>query len=87
MLKKVPSFVLASLKASTYRKGTPRLFRSLRPRWMAFLNILQLSYWSVHRCRHQQEYADNVSYQAASQLSMSAARIRPRQPYRPVTVS
>jgi hypothetical protein len=43
VLKKATSFVLASLNASTYRKGTPRLFRSLRPRWMAFLNILQLS--------------------------------------------
>jgi len=39
MLKKAASFVLASLKGSTYWEyASP--FRSLRPRWTAFLNIL-----------------------------------------------
>ena len=41
MLKKAPSFVLASLRASTYRKGYAFRPFSLRPRWMAFLNILR----------------------------------------------
>ena len=40
MLKKSASFVLASLRGSTYRKGTPRLLASLRPRWTTFLTIL-----------------------------------------------
>jgi hypothetical protein len=40
MLKKAASFVLASLNASTYLKGYASAFRSLRPRWTAFLNIL-----------------------------------------------
>src|SRR5207249_827824 len=36
MLKKAPSFVLASVKASEYGSAS----RSLRPRWLALLNIL-----------------------------------------------
>ncbi len=40
MLKKASSFVLASLKASTYGKEYASASRSLRPRWAAFLNIL-----------------------------------------------
>ena len=40
MLKKASSFVLASLKASTYGKEYASASRSLRPRWTAFLNIL-----------------------------------------------
>jgi hypothetical protein len=55
MLKKTPSFVLASFEASTYRKGYAAVSHSLRPRsgrgasgrasgggveWPAFLNIL-----------------------------------------------
>ena len=40
MLKQSASFVLASLRDPTYRKGTPPP-RSLRPRWTAFLSILQ----------------------------------------------
>ena len=31
-LKRLPSFVLVSLRDSTYRKGTPRLLALLRPR-------------------------------------------------------
>jgi hypothetical protein len=31
-LKRLPSFVLASLRGSTYRKGTPRLLASLENR-------------------------------------------------------
>ncbi len=34
------SFVLASLRASTYIKGTPRLLASLRPRRTDILSIL-----------------------------------------------
>jgi len=41
MLKKSVSFVLASFRSSTYRKGTPRLFALLRPCWTAFLNRLK----------------------------------------------
>jgi putative membrane protein len=41
MLKKASSFVLASLKASTYGKEYASAFRSLRPRWQAFLTILR----------------------------------------------
>jgi hypothetical protein len=40
MLKKAPSFVLASHKASMHLKGYASAFRSLPPRWKAFLNIL-----------------------------------------------
>jgi len=40
MLKKASSFVLASLKASTYRREYASASHSLRPRWIAFLNIL-----------------------------------------------
>jgi hypothetical protein len=40
MLKKASSFVLASLKASTYGKEYASASRSLRPRWTAFLTIL-----------------------------------------------
>ncbi|CBK40250.1 protein of unknown function [Nitrospira defluvii] len=32
-LKRFPSFVLVSLRGSTYRKGTPRLLALLRPCW------------------------------------------------------
>ena len=40
MLQKPSSGVLASLKASTYRKEYASASHSLRPRWAAFLNIL-----------------------------------------------
>ena len=40
MVKKSASFVLASLRGSTYRKGTLHLLASLRPRWTTFLTIL-----------------------------------------------
>jgi hypothetical protein len=40
MLKKAPSFVLASLEASSYAEEYASASRSLRPRWAAFLNIL-----------------------------------------------
>ena len=43
MLKKAASFVLASLKSSTYRTEYASAFRSLRPCWPAFLNILSIS--------------------------------------------
>jgi hypothetical protein len=41
MLKKSASFVLASLRSSTYRTAYASLFRPLRPRWAAILNILR----------------------------------------------
>lgn len=41
MLKKSASFVLAPLRPSTYGKEYASGLRSLRPRWTAFLNILQ----------------------------------------------
>jgi hypothetical protein len=44
MLKKAASFVLASLKASTCHPAYASAFRSLRPRWTAFLTIL----WDLH---------------------------------------
>ncbi len=47
MLKKAPSFVLTSLKASTYRQEYASAFRSLRPRRAAFLNILEKSLRSL----------------------------------------
>jgi len=40
MLKKTSSFVLALLKVSTYHKEYASTFRSLRPCWKVFLNIL-----------------------------------------------
>ena len=40
MLKKFASFVLASLRGSTYGSEYASPLRSLRPRWTAFLNIL-----------------------------------------------
>ena len=46
-LKKSASFVLASLRDSTYRKGTPRPPRSLRPRWTGFLSILLTDAWAL----------------------------------------
>jgi hypothetical protein len=41
MLKKSTSFVLASLRDSTYGTEYASPLRSLRPRRMAFLNILR----------------------------------------------
>ena len=41
MLKKSSSFVLASLRSSTYDKEYASPLHSLRPCWMAFLNILR----------------------------------------------
>src|SRR5262249_51954504 len=41
MLKKPASFVLASLRPSTYLKPYASGLRSLRPRWTVFLNILR----------------------------------------------
>jgi hypothetical protein len=40
MLKNSASFVLASLRGSTYGREYASPLRSLRPRWTAFLNIL-----------------------------------------------
>jgi len=40
MLKKSASFVLASLRGSTYGAEYDSPFRSLRPRWTAILSIL-----------------------------------------------
>ena len=40
MLKKPASFVLASLRGSTYSPEYASPLHSLRPRWTAFLNIL-----------------------------------------------
>jgi hypothetical protein len=42
MVKKSASFVLAALRASTYRKAYASAPRLLRPRWMAFLTILRV---------------------------------------------
>jgi hypothetical protein len=42
MLKKASSFVLASLRGSTYMTKYASPHRSLRPRWTAFLSILAL---------------------------------------------
>jgi len=42
MLKKSASFVLASLRGSTYDKEYASPPRSLRPHWTAFLNILRM---------------------------------------------
>ncbi len=41
MLKKSASFVLASLRGSTYRTEYASPLRWLRPRWTAFLTILR----------------------------------------------
>jgi len=41
MLKKSASFVLASLRSSTYPRGYASGLHSLRPCWMAFLSILR----------------------------------------------
>ena len=41
MLKKASSFVLTSLRGSTYSEGYDSPLRSLRPHWTAFLNILR----------------------------------------------
>ncbi len=49
MLKKASSFVLASLRGSTYRKEYASPLHLLRPRWTTFLNILQgvlSAFWS-----------------------------------------
>ena len=47
MLKMAASFVLASLRRSTYGKEYASPLRSLRPRWAAFLSILHsVSLWS-----------------------------------------
>jgi hypothetical protein len=40
VLKKSSSFILASLRSSTYSKEYASPLRSLRPRWTAFLNTL-----------------------------------------------
>lgn len=42
MLKKSTSFVLVSLRCSTYGSVYASPLRSLRPRWMVFLNILRV---------------------------------------------
>jgi hypothetical protein len=49
MLKKSASFVLASLKASTYEKQYASAFRLLRPCWTAFLTILQARSLDIQR--------------------------------------
>jgi len=41
MLKKFASFVLASLRGSTYGTEYASPLRSLRPRWTTFLTILR----------------------------------------------
>ena len=48
MLKMPASFVLASLRDSTYRKGTPPPHRSLRPRWTGILSILQVFLHAIY---------------------------------------
>ncbi len=48
MLKKASSFVLAMLGGSTYRKEYASPPRLLRPRWTAFLTILQGLCFSQH---------------------------------------
>ena len=47
MLKKSASFVLASLRGSTYGKEYASPLRALRPRWTAFLNILRAAMVSL----------------------------------------
>ena len=42
MLKKSASFVLASLRSSTYPRGYASGLHSLRPRWTAILSILRV---------------------------------------------
>jgi hypothetical protein len=44
MVKKSASFVLASLRDSTYGSKYALPLRSLRPRWTAFLTILRALY-------------------------------------------
>lgn len=41
LLKKPSSFVLTSLRGSTYGTGYASPLRSLRPRWKVFLNSLR----------------------------------------------
>ena len=48
VLKKPASFVLASLRPSTYPKGYASGPRSLRPRWTDFLNTLMILFGSLH---------------------------------------
>ena len=43
MVKKASSFVLASLRGSTYDTKYASPHRSLRPRWKTFLTILSIS--------------------------------------------
>ena len=47
MLKKSASFVLASLRSSTYPRGYASGLHSLRPRWAAILSILHYSGLSI----------------------------------------
>jgi len=47
MLKKTTSFVLASLRTSTYGNEYASALRLLRPCWMAFLNILSRAMFKV----------------------------------------
>ena len=47
MLKKSTSFVLASLRFSTYPRGYASDLHSLRPRWTAILSILHYSGISI----------------------------------------
>jgi hypothetical protein len=47
-LKKPASFVLASLRPSTYPRGYASGSRSLRPRWTDFLNTLRILFSSLH---------------------------------------
>ncbi len=67
MLKKSASFVLASLRGSTYRKESASPLRSLRPRWTPFLHILQAilipsSIPSTHACPGRQNGSSTASY-------------------------
>ena len=48
VLKKPASFVLASLRPSTYPRGYASGPRSLRPRWTDFLNTLMTLFSSLH---------------------------------------
>ena len=53
MLKKSSSYVLASLRGSTYHKEYASPLRSLWPCWKAFLNILRaivIRFETFHGC-------------------------------------
>jgi len=65
VLKKSASFVLASLRSSTYPRGYASGLHSLRPRWTAILSIL----------RYRGIDPISVSFSQASILHYSALSI------------